>query len=59
MLEANHEYLAELDIRNNPLERVAAIQEMIVADIPDLEVYNEIELLEPGYKYKVMNEEIK
>ena len=59
MFEANHEYLAELDIRNNPLERVAAIQEMIVADIPDLEVYNEIELLEPGYKYKVMNEEIK
>lgn len=59
MLEANHEYLAELDIRNNPLERVAAIQEMIVADIPDLEVYNEIELLEPGYKYKIMNEEIK
>jgi len=59
LLEANHEYLAELDIRNNPLERVAAIQEMIVADIPDLEVYNEIELLEPGYKYKVMNEEIK
>lgn len=32
---------------------------MIVADIPDLEVYNEIELLEPGYKYIVMNEEIK
>ena len=59
MFKANHEYLAELDIRNNPLERVAAIQEMIVADIPDLEVYNEIELLEPGYKYKIMNEEIK
>ena len=32
---------------------------MIVADIPDLEVYNEKILLEPGYKYKIMNDEIK
>jgi hypothetical protein len=53
------DYLAEFDIRNNPLAFRPAVQEMIVADVPDLEVYNEIELLEPGFKYKVENEELK
>lgn len=52
-------FIAELDIRYNPIEKMPAVQEMIVADVPDLEVYNQIELLEPGYRYKVMNEEIK
>jgi hypothetical protein len=53
------EYLAELDIRNNPLEKTPAIQDIILLDVPDLEIYNDIELLEPGFKFKLENEQIK
>jgi Leucine-rich repeat (LRR) protein len=53
------DYLAELDIRENPLSQVPAIKETILAEIPDLEVFNEEELLEPGFRFKVQNEEIK
>lgn len=55
----NIDYLAELDIRNNPLSKTPAIQDTIVYDVPNLEVYNDIELLEPGYKFKLENEQIK
>jgi hypothetical protein len=55
----NIDYLAELDIRNNPLAKTPAIKDTIVYDVPNLEVYNDIELLEPGYKFKLENEQIK
>lgn len=53
------EYLAELDIRENPLSTQPAIRERVICDVPDLEVFNEIELLEPGHRFRVENDKIR
>ena len=50
------EYLAELDIRENPFGDQKTSQSLILTYLPELEVYNNQQLLEPGHKFKVETE---
>lgn len=51
--------LAELDVRNNPVAQRPALLDTILTDVPNLEVFNCKEIVEPGFRYRVENEKIK
>ena len=53
------EYLAEFDIRENPFGKQNTAQGLILTYLPDLEVYNNQQLLDPGHRYKLETEQLK